>query len=121
MEMLITVLVSAVSTLVIGYIIWLIIEVHKLRKQNKEQIEFNSNILNELEIIRNNYDDEINEFKKTYWNFYELEYQPFFENYDKNDKNLRKEIDRRFDKVYKLLKDVKIVNIDNVLEEYKTK
>jgi predicted PurR-regulated permease PerM len=119
MEMMITVLVSAVSTLVFSYIVWLIIGVHKLKKQQKEQLELNKYILEELESIRRYYDNRFDEYSKElesiqnniyqnindidnrFHNFYNLEYLTLSDNVGCNDKNVRKDIDRRFDTVYK--------------------
>ena len=110
----ITALVSVLTTLVIGYFIWSGISVRKLKKQvkdNKEVIHGNGEwiknvedmlfqkekeIVDRIDETQDSLNDRINH----------VEHESYKSRDELND-NLRKEMDRRFDKVYQLLAEQK--------------
>jgi len=91
----ITALVSALITLVVGYFIWSGISVHKLKKQVKDNVQ---NILGQEEYtnsVDKRLDDKINDV-----------YLSINQNSDDanqlNDE-IHRELDKRFDKVYQII------------------
>lgn len=111
----ITALVSALTTLMVGYFIWSGISARKLKKQVKDNTqnilgnnEYISNVdkrLDEKEVsIYNNINIDINELKKK---LSKIE-NDLDDKINNNDDEIHRDLDRRFDKVYQILDKTKI-------------
>ena len=113
----ITALVSVISTLVFGYFIWSGIRAHKLKKQvedNRNDIQSlnsqyelleNSISNGETELYKhiNNIDGELNEKINNSDNYLSERIENLVNKFDDYDKELHRELDKRFDRIYQIL------------------
>jgi len=93
----ITIVASVVLTLMVGFFIWLGVSVRKLKKDVKDNEQYIKNLDENLAFL-----DELNQdkFKDVYDNINER-FDEIYNSVDDRSMSSQRELDRRFDKVYK--------------------